>query len=185
MEDTKIIDLYWQRSDRAIPETDRKYGSYCHAVAYNICHDREDAEECVNDTYLRAWNSMPDERPSMLRAFLGTISRNLALDRYRRVSRNKRGGGEVELALAELDECVPSLLTVERQILVRELSEAIDSFLSALSETDRTVFVSRYWYLASVAEISERLGCSQGKVKMMLHRTRERLRNFLKEEGLA
>lgn len=185
MEDTRIIDLYWQRSDRAIPETDRKYGPYCHAVAYNICHDREDAEECVNDTYLRAWNSMPDERPRMLRPFLGTISRNLALDRYRSASRKKRGGGEVELALAELDECVPSPLNIERQILARELSQAIDSFLSTLPEADRTVFVSRYWYLASVAEIADRLGCSQGKVKMMLHRIRERLRSYLEKEGLA
>ena len=185
MEDTRIIDLYWQRSDRAIPETDRKYGPYCHAVAYNICHDREDAEECVNDTYLRAWNSMPDQRPSMLRSFLGTISRNLALDRYRSASRKKRGGGEVELALAELDECVPSPLNIERQILARELSQAIDSFLSTLPEADRTVFVSRYWYLASVAEIADRLGCSQGKVKMMLHRIRERLRSYLEKEGLA
>ena len=185
MEDTRIIDLYWQRSDRAIPETDRKYGPYCHAVAYNICHDREDAEECVNDTYLRAWNSMPDERPSMLRSFLGTISRNLALDRYRSASRKKRGGGEVELALTELDECIPSPLNIERQILTRELAQAIDSFLSTLPETDRTVFVSRYWYLAPVAEIAGILGCSQGRVKMMLHRTRERLRIFLEEEGLA
>ena len=185
MEDTRIIDLYWQRSDRAIPETDLKYGSYCHTVAYNICHDREDAEECVNDTYLRAWNSMPDQRPRMLRSFLGTITRNLALDRYRSASRKKRGGGEVELALAELDECVSSTINIERQILARELSHAIDSFLSALSETDRTVFVSRYWYLASVAEIAERLGCSQGKVKMMLHRTRERLRSYLEGEGLV
>ena len=128
---------------------------------------------------------MPDERPRMLRPFLGTISRNLALDRYRSASRKKRGGGEVELALAELDECVPSPLNIERQILARELSQAIDSFLSTLPEADRTVFVSRYWYLASVAEIADRLGCSQGKVKMMLHRIRERLRSYLEKEGLA
>ena len=100
MEDSAIVDLYWQRSDRAIAETEQKYGAYCHRIAYNICQCEEDAEECVNDTYLRAWNSMPDQRPRMLRSFLGTITRNLALDRCRSASRKKRGGGEVELALA-------------------------------------------------------------------------------------
>ena len=108
-----LVTLYWQRSDQAIPETDRKYGRYCHAIAYNIMTNYEDAEECVNDTWFRAWNLMPDKRPTILSTFLGTISRNLALDRYRRRSRQKRGGGETELALDELEDCIPSSDGVE------------------------------------------------------------------------
>lgn len=185
MEDAAIVDLYWQRSDQAIPETDRKYGHYCHTIAYNICTNHEDAEECVNDTWFRAWNLMPDKRPTILSTFLGTISRNLALDRYRRRSRKKRGGGETELALDELEDCVPSRSGVEQQIEERELEQAIDAFLSTLSVPERKIFVARYWFVAPMKEIAARLNCSPGKVKTTLYRLRGRLRTYLQEEGLV
>ncbi len=185
MEDAAIVDLYWQRSDQAIPETDRKYGRYCHTIAYNICTNYEDAEECVNDTWFRAWNLMPDQRPSVLSAFLGAISRNLALDRYRRRTRKKRGGGETELALDELDDCVPAHGGVEQQIEERELEQAVDAFLATLSASDRKIFVARYWFVATVKEIAARLDCSPGKVKTTLYRLRGRLRTYLQEEGLV
>lgn len=185
MEDKAIVDLYWQRSDQAILETDRKYGRYCHAIAYNIMTNYEDAEECVNDTWFRAWNLMPDKRPTILSTFLGTISRNLALDRYRRRSRQKRGGGETELALDELSDCIPDRGGVEQKIEEQELAQAIDAFLSTLPATDRKIFVSRYWFVAPVKEIADRLNCSQGKVKMTLYRLRGRLHSYLQEEGLV
>lgn len=185
MEDAAIVDLYWQRSDQAIPETDRKYGPYCHTIAYNICTNHEDAEECVNDTWFRAWNLMPDKRPSALSAFLGAIIRNLALDRYRRRTRQKRGGGETELALDELDDCVPGRGSVEQQIEEQELEQAIDAFLSTLSVSERKIFVARYWFVAPVKEIAAKLNCSPGKVKTTLYRLRGRLRSYLQEEGLC
>ena len=184
MEDAAIVDLYWQRSEQAIPETDRKYGPYCHTIAYNICTNHEDAEECVNDTWFRAWNLMPDKRPSLLSAFLGAIVRNLALDRYRRRTRRKRGGGEPELALDELGDCVPGSGSVERQIEERELERAVDAFLAALPAEERKIFVARYWFVAPVKEIAARLNCSPGKVKTTLYRLRGRLRGYLQEEGL-
>ena len=184
MEDAAIVDLYWQRSDRAIPETDRKYGRYCHTIAYNICTNHEDAEECVNDTWFRAWNRMPTERPTALSAFLGAIVRNLALDRYRLRTRRRRGGGETELALDELEECIPSRGSVEQHLEAQELEQAIDAFLSALSATERKIFVARYWFVVPIKEIADKMNCSPGKVKTTLYRLRDRLKAYLQEEGL-
>jgi RNA polymerase sigma-70 factor (ECF subfamily) len=183
MEDAAIVDLYWQRDQQAIPETDRKYGRYCHAIAYNICTNHEDAEECVNDTWFRAWNLMPDKRPTILSTFLGMISRNYALDRYRSRTRQKRGGGETELTLEELTDCVPSRGGVEQQLEEQELEQAIDAFLSTLSASERKIFVARYWFVAPVKEIAGKLDCSPGKVKTTLYRLRGRLRAYLQEEG--
>ena len=185
MNDVQIVDLFWQRSERAIPETDRKYGGYCQAIAYNICGSREDAEECVNDTWLGAWNAMPDARPAQLPPFLGAITRRAAIDSYRRAHRAKRGGGQTALALEELGECVPAPDGVERELEAAELRRALDAFVAALPETERKMFVARYWFLAPVAEIADRLGCSEGRVKTALYRTRGRLRAYLREEGLC
>lgn len=184
MEDSDIVELYWQRSERAISETDRKYGRYCHAIAYNFCADHEDAEECVNDTWYRAWNLMPEARPPVLSPFLGRITRSLAIDRFRARTRKKRGGGEMPLALEELAECVPSDADPERSYESKEFEEAIGRFVAGLSETEQKVFVSRYWYLASVEAVSERLGFSKSKTKSILFRLRGRLRVYLREEGL-
>ena len=129
MEDAAIVDLYWQRSDQAISETDRKYGRYCHTIAYNICASNEDAEECVNDTWFSAWNLMPDKRPSILSTFLGYITRNFALDRYRAKKSKKRGQGETPLALDELEECIPTVISIEQLYEEKELETAVYEFL--------------------------------------------------------
>ena len=145
MEDSRIIDLYWAREERALRETERKYGSYCRTVAHNILRNREDSEECVNDTWLRAWNAMPPQRPSILSSFLGTITRNLALDRYKAGHRNKRGGGQLTVALEELGDCIAGRLDVEQMAAEAELTRAIDRFLRSLPENECCVFMRRYW----------------------------------------
>lgn len=185
MEDRDIVELYWQRSSQAIEETDSKYGRYCHTIAYNICTNKEDAEECVNDTWFSAWNIMPDKRPNTLRALLGGICRNLALDRWRLKHRQKRGCGETELALEELSKCIPSEGSVEDRIEARELGNAIKFFVSKLREDERNVFIARYYFLAPIPDIAEKNGFSLGKTKMMLQRTRNKLCEYLKEEGLC
>ena len=185
MDDRDIVDLYWQRSDQAIAESEKKYGRYCHRIASGICTAPEDAEECVNDTWLRAWNSMPPERPSPLSAFLGTITRRLALDRYRSGKSLKRGGGEVPLVLEELEECLGGGADPEKEVELREMKEAVGRFADALPETERLIFVSRYWFMVPVAEIAGRLGCSEAKVKTTMFRVRKRLRSFLEEEKLC
>ena len=185
MEDAAIVELYWQRSEEAIPETERKYGKYCGTIAQNICHSPEDAEECVNDTWLRAWNRMPTESPSVLSIFLGAITRNLALDRWRVAHRQKRGGGETDLALEELSDCVPAPSGVERELEARELVRAIEAFVDSLEPTERRLFLGRYWFLTPVKELAERLDWSQSKTKTVLYRLRKRLLRQLKEEGLC
>ena len=185
MKDSEIVELYWQRSEQAIQETDRKYGPYCEHIAYAVCSDRQDAEECVNDTWLRAWNAMPDKRPSALSAFLGRITRNLAINRFERRTRQKRGGGETPLALEELEECIPAEADPAREIELQELRGAIRRFVEGLPDTEQKVFVARYWYLAPVEEISRRLGWTQSRTKSLLFRLRRRLQAFLEEEALC
>ena len=183
MDDLQIIELYWQRSERAIAETVSKYGSYCRAIACSILRSREDAEESVNDTWLSAWNAMPPHRPNILSAFLGKITRRLSIDRWRALSAEKRGGGQLPLALAELDECLPAGNDVSAAVEMTELTASIDRFLDALPVTERRVFLCRYWYLHTVPAIASRFGFSESKVKSMLHRTRGRLRVHLGKEG--
>lgn len=185
MDDYEIIDLYWQRSDRAIEESNKKYGGYCHRIAYNICKNREDAEECVNDTWFGAWNQMPDKRPTVLSVFLGSMTRNFAINRVKAKSRKKRGGGQFTLALDELSECVPAPGDVEREFEAKELETALDTFVGGLPETERKVFVARYWFMAPVNEIAEKFGFSDSKTKSILYRTRSRLREYLREENLC
>lgn len=185
MEDAAIVDLYWQRSERAISETDRKYGHYCHSIAYHICGAKEDAEECVNDTWLHAWNRMPAERPSALGAFLGRITRNLALDRIKARNTVKRGGGQVPLALSELEDCIPGGISPEQALEEKELEAVIGRFVAALPKTEKTVFVLRYFYLTPIDEIAEKMNFSSGKVKSMLFRSRKKLRAVLEKEGLS
>ncbi len=184
MEDAAIVDLYWQRSDLAISETDKKYGRYCHTIAYQICNDNEDAEECVNDTWFRAWNAMPTDRPSVLATFLGRITRNLAISLIRSKNRVKRGSGELPLALDELNDCIPSDLDVARSYEIKEFQQAVGSFVASLPETDQKIFVARYWYMTPVKEIAKRLSYSESKTKSILFRLRNQLRDTLKEEGL-
>ena len=184
MEDSRIVELFWQRSEGAIAETEKKYGRYCHAIALNILADPRDAEEAVNDTYLDAFNSMPPHRPSVLSAFLGRITRRISIDRWRRRSAEKRRGDTVSEALDELSECVPSGRTVEGEVEARALSEAIDSFVMSLPDTERRVFLRRYWYLDAISQIGGRFGFSDTRVRVMLHRTRQKLWEHLGKEGL-
>lgn len=184
MEDSKIIDLYWERDEKAISATASKYGSYCRYIAYNILHNQEDTDECVNDTYLGAWNAMPPHRPHMLRTFLGRITRCVSLKKWRDSHRDKRGGDEVSLVLEELSECVPSNLSVEDSVIAAELSEQINRFLGTLSLTERQVFLCRYWYLDPIDKISTNFCFSGSKVKSMLHRTRAKLLAYLEKEGI-
>lgn len=185
MEDSGIVELFWQRSEEAVPAASRKYGRYCRAVADNILRDPQDSEECVNDTWLGAWNSMPDARPALLKPYLARLTRWLALDRLRKSSRMKRGGGEVSLALEELDGYPASGSDVEAELEQRELSAALERFLSRLNREERAVFVSRYWYFCPVSDIARRMGYSDSKTKSMLYRLRQRLANYLKGEGLC
>ena len=185
MKDTEIVELYWQRSERAVEESDRKYGAYCRTVAYNILESGEDAEECVNDTWLGAWNAMPDKRPSRLGAFLAKITRNGAISRALERSRLKRGGGQIPLALDELAECVPGGCEPEKALERRELERTLRRFVGSLPETERRVFLARYWYLAPVQEIADKLGFTRSKTAGMLHRTRKKLQRLLQEEGLC
>ena len=182
MEDTAIIELYMKRSEQAIVETDAKYGGYCYSIAYNILSNREDSEESVSDTYLTAWNTIPPRRPSIFGAFLGKITRHLSIDRWRKQNARKRGGGEIILALEELDSCV-SGHTTEGDFERKELTRALNKFLSELKETERNVFLCRYWYMDSIQSISEYSGFSQSKVTSMLHRIRGKLRRHLSQEG--
>ena len=183
MEDLQIIRLYWDRDEAAIPATAEQYGGYCTAIAGNILENREDAEECVNDAYLAAWNAMPPHRPGHLAAFLGKLVRNLALNRYKRNTAEKRGGGAVTAVLDELSELVSGTDTVEQELERRELVWAINGFLAGLSPKKRSLFVSRYWYTESIAEIAARHGMKEGAVSMTLSRLRAKLRDDLLERG--
>ena len=185
LDDAVIVDLYWQRSEDAVPETIRKYGRYCRAVAQNILQNAEDAEECVNDTWLGAWNSMPTHRPQHLAPYLAKLTRWLSLNRLDERKSLRRGGGEASLALEELSETLDSGADVQRTMERKELTDAVNRFLETLAAPERQVFLARYWFLLPVKEIAARYGFSQGKVKSMLLRTRRRLQKFLKEEGLC
>lgn len=184
MEDTRIVDLYWARSESAIAETSAKYGKYCYAIAYNILADHEDADESVNDTYLDAWNNMPPHRPSILSTFLGKITRRISIDKWRRRTADKRGGGEIMLALDELSDCVPSNHNVEHEVEGAQLAKVINDFVMSLPPMDRRVFICRYWYLDPISTISQQFGFSESKIKMMLYRQRRRLLSQLEREAL-
>lgn len=184
-EDKEIIELYWQRDQQAIQETAGKYGTFLHSIAWNILRSHGDAEECVNDTYLRTWNAIPPARPSAFRAWLGRIARNLSLDRWKQGRTQKRGGGETELLLGELDGCVPSPRRTESHLEDQEVASLISAFLRRLPREARVIFLRRYWFGDDLAAIAARLGCGQGKVKSSLFRTRNALRTYLEQEGVT
>lgn len=183
MEDSQIVSLYFARDEQAIQETDSKYGSYCYSIAYNILTNGEDAEESVSDTYMAAWKAMPPRRPAILAPFLGKITRNLSIDRWRSRNRYKRGGGEITLALEELEDCA-SDSSVEKAFERKQLAALMNRFLDSLPETERRIFLCRYWYLDSISAIAKYYGFSESKVTSMLYRTRGRLRTALEGEDL-
>ena len=183
MDDKSIVELYFSRDQDAIAQTDKKYGRYCYTIAYNILTNKEDAEEIVSDTYMTAWRVIPPRRPSVLSTFLGKITRHISIDRWRERSAYKRGGGEVPLALEELEDCVAGMQNVEMEYERKEIVKAYVKFLDTLPITERRVFLCRYWYVESIETIADKFGFSQSKVKTMLHRTRTKLRKQLAEEG--
>ncbi len=185
MDDNQIVDLYWVRSESAITESSKKYSRYCRSIAMNILANTEDAEECVNDTFLKAWNSMPQNRPALLSSYLGRITRNLALNIYKKRKAEKRGGGEMELILNELEDCLSSKSSVEDELEMDQIGKLISRFLRKLPEESRTVFVRRYWYSDSIASIAAQYGMSESKVKSILFRCRNKLKLFLESEGVA
>ncbi len=184
MKDCEIVDLYWSRSETAITASAEKYGSYCHTVSYNILHSNEDAEECVNDTWLRAWNAMPPRRPAQLATFLGKITRNISLDRFKRYSAEKRGRGQTELVLSELEDCIPDSAGVEQVVDEIALTEAINAFLYAQPEQKRNIFVRRYWYLCPIKDIGAVYGMSETKTASLLFRMRNELKKHLEKESI-
>ena len=183
MDDKYIVELYWKRNETAISETSIKYGSYLNSISFNILVNSEDAQECVNDTYHDAWNSMPPHCPSILSTFLGKITRRISIDRWRKKQADKRGGGDITLALEELKDCVAGTADVEKEFERQELINLINRFLESLPDTERRVFMCRYWYMDSISSISKQFGFSQSKVTSMLHRTRGKLRAQLIKEG--
>ncbi len=184
MEDEKIIELYFERSEDAIRETDRKYGVKCRSTAYNILQDREDSEECTNDTYLRLWNVIPPQRPSPLLTYIMRIVRNLALDRVRRAKASKRADDNYRAVYDEIKDMIPAPDSVTKTVEGRELSALIDRFLAEQSREKRAVFLMRYWNFCSVSEIAQRLGIGESKVMVTLMRTRNKLKEFLEKEGV-
>lgn len=180
---SRIVELYWQKNADAIKETDSKYGAYCFAIADNILHKKEDSEECVNDTWLNAWNAMPPQKPTKLQMFLAKITRNLSFNRFNARSAEKRGGGEVVLVLDELAECLAGESDVEGEYEARELGQCIRMFVRALPERDGNVFVRRYFFTEPVAEIAKRYGLTDNNVMVILSRTRKKLKVHLIKEG--
>lgn len=185
LEDNQILELYWSRSERAISETLSKYGNYCRQIAFGILSSTEDAEEVVNDTCLGAWNSIPPHRPAVLSAFLAKITRRISIDRWRASTAAQRGNGELPVALEELAECVPAGNSVEAEAEVKELQRLIGAFIRSLPDTERRVFLCRYWYLDAVPSISRQFGFTDSKVKSLLFRTRQKLRTYLEKEGVT
>ena len=183
MEDQQIVALYWQRDQLAIEHTQKKYGHYLTKVAYHILYDLEDCAESVNDTYMAAWNAIPPHSPQSLCAFLSKLTRRISIDLLRKKQSAKRGGGEYEMSLEELSQCLPGGHDPETEVNGRDLVRTIEKFLRTLPEKTRNVFIGRYFYMDSVREVARYCGLSESNAKVMLHRTRIALGEYLKEEG--
>ena len=182
MDDGQIVELYWRRDEAAIGETQRKYGPMCGRIARNILGSQEDAEECVNDALLQAWNALPPQRPGRLGAWLGKVTRNLALNLWNKNHAQKRYAG-MEALLSELEDCLPAPAGVERELEGRELSAAIDGWLRALPKGDRVLFLRRYWYGIPLQELAEERGEAPAKLAQRMLRLRRSLKKELEKEG--
>lgn len=183
MDDKLITDLLFERSEQAVEELTKKYGRMLNALAYNILGDERDAEECVNDTYLGVWNSIPPRRPDSLAAYVTALARNTAISRYHRLTAKKRNSF-YDTALEELEACLPAIETAESELEAAQLREAINDFLATLSRDDRRMFVLRYYMAESVADIGQSLGISSKRVSLRLFRIRGKLKNHLMKEGM-
>lgn len=183
MQDSKIIDLYWKRDQQAIAASSEKYGAYCFAVAKSILSMDQDCEECVNDTWLGAWNTIPPHRPMVLRMFFAKITRSRAFDRFKKQNAKKRGAGEINAILDELAECLAGGESVEQTVDRRALDKAIETFVRSLSERDGNVFIRRYFFAETTAQIADRYDLTQNNVLVILSRTRQKLKQHLMKEG--
>ena len=180
MDDEKIIELFFNRSEQVIEEVDKKYGKTCHNISYNILHNKLDAEECVNDAYLGAWNAIPPARPNPLLTYLCKIVRNLSLKRYEFNTAIKRNS-TYDVAMEELESCLSSPETIESEIALKGLTHIIENFLDSLSTENRVIFLRRYWFSDTYSDIAARVGMTEKNVSVRLTRIRENLRNYLKE----
>ena len=185
MDDSQIIDLYWQRSEDAITETDRKYGPYCRKIAMNVLRSEPDSEECVNDAYLGVWNAIPPQKPTIFSAFIGRITRNIALHRWQKNHAAKRGGGDTAVLLSELEDCLSAPGSPEDTLETRAIGSSISRFLDELPREQRIIFVRRYWYTDQIEEIAEKMGLSVSKVTSVLFRLRKKLRAHFEKEGIS
>ena len=183
MKDQDIVNLYWDRNEDAIQQTQMKYGAYLSKVSYNILADFEDSKECVNDTYLAAWNSMPENRPNNLATYLGKITRQISIDVFRKRHREKRYASEYAVSLDELGDSFTNGVTPEQELDAKLLDEAINRFVSALPAMAQKAFVGRYYFFDSLKEIASYCGMTESKVKILLFRTRQKLKLYLKKEG--
>ena len=183
MDDRQIIELYYRRDEKAILVTSQKYGEYCFSVANNILHSDQDSEECVNDAWLRTWNTIPPQNPACLRLFLAKITRNLAFNRFKEQNRQKRGGGVIIVALDEISDFLPSSDRVETQAEEEELIRAVNQFLRSISERDCNIFIHRYFYVETARMIADRYGLNESNVQKILLRTRNRLKRYLEAKG--
>lgn len=185
MNDTEIVDLYWMRDEAAIAATAEVYGNYCYSVAYRLLQCSEDAQECVNDTYWKAWLSIPPHRPNRLATYLGKITRNLSLDRLKRLSAQKRGNGQLDLVLTELENTIPASTDTEQIVDELVLTDAINQFLRQQPRTERNIFVGRYWHLYSIADLAQAYRMRESKVTSLLFRMRKKLKYHLEKEGIS
>ena len=185
MKDNEIIELYWNRDESAIAATAESYGNYCYSIAYHNLQSPEDAQECVNDTYWKAWLSIPPQRPNRLATYLGKITRNLSLDRLKRLNAQKRGKGQTELALKELESCIPAAADTEQIVDEIVLTDAINRFLREQPRAERNIFVGRYWHLYSIGDLARAYGMRQSRVASLLFRMRSKLKTYLEKEGIS
>ena len=184
MKDTEFIELYWNRDESAISATADVYGNYCYSIAYHILQCNEDAQECVNDTYWKAWQTIPPQRPSRLATYLGKITRNLSINRFKWLTAQKRGRGQMELVLKELENCIPTQGDMEQLENEIVLSDAINQFLQEQPQTDRDIFVGRYWHLYAISDLAQAYGMRESKVASLLLRMRKKLKYHLEKEGI-
>lgn len=184
MEDSQIVDLYWERNESALTKTAEKYGKICFSVAYNILNNHEDSEECVNDTYLEAWEAMPPQRPNLLSAFLAKITRNNAINRVRFLNCKKRRSNQTDILLSELEDCLPSNKSAEDKFDEAYVADIISKYLCSISKNKATIFVFRYFFCYSIEELSTKTGYSQNKITSMLFRMRGELKILLEKGGI-
>lgn len=182
-DDTKIIQLFWDRDEKALTEVSRVYGRFCSSIAGNILDNEQDVEECVNDAYLATWNSIPPQKPAFLAPFLGRITRNMAINRYKKNHAEKRGGGSAELILEELQEVIPGGISADSELIRKEMLEVISRFLSSLPPDKRKIFVRRYWYADPISRIASATGLSENHISVTLSRMRKTLHTLLTEGG--